>query len=59
VGSLETGKDATLMITNGDPLSQETTVEQVFIQGRKIDMRDRHKQLYDKYREKYRQLHGQ
>jgi imidazolonepropionase-like amidohydrolase len=59
VGSLETGKDATFMITNGDPLSQETTVEQVFIQGRKTDMWDRHKQLYDKYREKYRQLHGQ
>ncbi len=59
VGSLETGKDATLMITNGDPLSQETTVDQVYIQGRKIDMRDKHKQLYAKYLEKYRQLKEQ
>jgi hypothetical protein len=28
----------------------------MFIQGKKIDMRDKHKQLYEKYQEKYRQL---
>jgi len=59
VGSLDVGKDATLLIANGDPLSQETVVEQVYIQGRKIDMRDKHKQLYAKYKEKYRQLREQ
>lgn len=56
VGSLEIGKDATLFISNGDPLLQETTIEQAYIQGRKIDMRDKHKQLYAKYRAKYQQL---
>lgn len=56
VGSLERGKDATLMITDGDPLELSTTVLQVYIQGRKADMRDKHKQLYGKYQEKYRQL---
>jgi imidazolonepropionase-like amidohydrolase len=56
VGSLEKGKDATLMITDGDPLELSTTVEQVYIQGRKVDMRDKHKQLYGKYQEKYRQM---
>ena len=56
VGSLEKGKDATLMITDGDPLEITTQVEQVYIQGKKIDMSDRHKVLYDKYKEKYRQL---
>jgi imidazolonepropionase-like amidohydrolase len=55
VGSLEQGKDATLMITDGDPLELSTTVLQVYIQGRKADMRDKHKQLYGKYQEKYRQ----
>ena len=55
-GSLEKGKDATLMITDGDPLEITTQVEQVYIQGKKIDMSDRHKVLYDKYKEKYRQL---
>ena len=55
-GSLEKGKDATLMITDGDPLEITTQVTQVYIQGKKIDMSDRHKILYDKYKEKYQQL---
>lgn len=58
VGSLEVGRDATLLIANGDPLELETTVEQVYIQGKKIDMRDKHKLLYQKYQEKYNQLSG-
>lgn len=56
VGSLEPGKDATLIITNGDPLEITTQVEIEFIQGRKIDLSDRQKMLYAKYQEKYRQL---
>jgi imidazolonepropionase-like amidohydrolase len=56
VGSLEIGKDATLIVTNGDPLELPTVAEQMFIQGKKIDLRDKHKQLYEKYKEKYRQL---
>jgi imidazolonepropionase-like amidohydrolase len=56
VGSLEAGKDATLFIADGDPLDIRTQVELVFIQGKKIDLSDRHKQLYHKYQEKYRQL---
>ncbi len=56
VGSLEEGKDATLFITDGDPLDIRTTVIQCYIQGKKIDMGDRHKSLYEKYTKKYRQL---
>ena len=56
VGSLEPGKDATLIITDGDPLEIMTQVEMEFIQGRMIDLSDRHKMLYAKYQEKYRQL---
>lgn len=56
VGSLEKGKDATLIIADGDPLEFSTTVEQVYIQGKRMDMRDKHKQLYGKYQEKYRQM---
>ncbi len=59
VGSLEIGKDATLMVTDGDPLQLPTKTEQLFIQGKKIDLRDRHKQLYNKYTEKYKQLRAQ
>lgn len=33
VGSLEEGKDADILITNGDPLISDTMVEQVFVDG--------------------------
>lgn len=55
VGSLEVGKDATLMITTGSPLEYSTVVEQAFIQGRMIDMGDAHRQFFEKYSEKVRQ----
>jgi imidazolonepropionase-like amidohydrolase len=58
VGSLEVGKDATLMITDRDAIEISMNVEQLFIQGKTIDMRDKHKRLYKKYQEKYRQLSG-
>ncbi|MCA9035000.1 MAG: amidohydrolase family protein [Planctomycetaceae bacterium] len=56
VGSLEKGKDATLFVSDGDPLETETQVSMAWVQGRKVDLNDRHKQLYQKYSEKYRQL---
>ncbi len=56
VGSLDPGKDATLMVTNGDPLDIRSQVEQLFIQGRKVDLGSRHKTLYEKYSERHRQL---
>lgn len=49
VGSIEVGKDATLLVTTGDPLEYATTVEQAYIQGRRVDMRDAHRQLFEKY----------
>ncbi len=55
VGSLEVGKDATLIVTDGDPLEIATNVEMEFIQGRNVDLRSRHTQLYEKYKQKYRQ----
>jgi len=54
LGSLETGKAATLLVTNGDPLDFPTQVEIAFIEGRKIDLSNRQTRLRDKYREKYR-----
>ena len=54
VGSLEIGKDATLIVTSGNPLETTTQIEAAWIQGRRVDLDDRHKQLYRKYREKYR-----
>ena len=56
VGSLDEGKDATLFVSTGDALETRSQVSLAFIQGRKIDLSDRQKMLYKKYREKYRQL---
>ncbi len=50
-GSLEVGKSATLFVSDGDvldPLSQNVT--HVFIEGRAVDLDNRHEQLYRKYR---------
>ena len=55
VGSLETGKDATLFIADGDILDIRSQVSRAFIQGRDVEMNDRHKMLDSKYRIKYQQ----
>lgn len=52
VGSLEPGKDATLLITTGNPIEYRTQIEQAYIEGREIDMKDAHRRFYEKYREK-------
>lgn len=53
-GTIEAGKDATLIISTGDILDMKTSnVELAFIQGRQIDLDDLHKMLYRKFREKY------
>lgn len=56
VGSLEKGKDASIIVTNGDPLEITTNVEMEFIRGAKVSLESRHTRLYDKYREKYKRL---
>lgn len=56
VGSLEAGKDATLFVATGDVLETPTQVEAAFIQGRKVELNDRHKRLYRKYSEQYERL---
>jgi imidazolonepropionase-like amidohydrolase len=52
VGSLEVGKDATLLITTGSPLDYLTNIEQAYIQGRELDMRDIHRFFFEKYMER-------
>ena len=53
-GSIEKGKDANIVISAGDILDMHTSViEHAFIQGRKIVLDDKHKQLYERYKYKY------
>jgi imidazolonepropionase-like amidohydrolase len=55
LGSLESGKDATFIVTDGDPLEITTHVERAFILGRELDLTTRQTVLYEKYRERLRQ----
>ena len=53
-GSVEVGKDANLVISVGDILDMKTSIiTHAFIQGREIDLTDKHKQLYERYKHKY------
>ncbi|MBY0263532.1 MAG: amidohydrolase family protein, partial [Phycisphaerales bacterium] len=49
-GSIEAGKSATLIVTDGDILEVATRVERAFIDGRAIDLSDKQKVLAEKYR---------
>ena len=53
IGSITVGKDATLLITDGDILETQSHVTTAFIQGREVDLGSRHKTLYEKYKRKY------
>jgi len=56
IGSLAVGKEATLMVVQGDPLLVESQVTYAMIHGRPVDLGNRHLSLFRKYEEKYRQL---
>jgi imidazolonepropionase-like amidohydrolase len=53
-GSLETGKDANIVVSEGDLLDMMTSkVTHAFIQGRTIDLNNKHTQLFERYKSKY------
>ena len=55
MGSLEVGKDATIVVSSGDIMDALTNdIVYEFIQGKKVDLDDKHKRLYRKYMEKYK-----
>jgi imidazolonepropionase-like amidohydrolase len=49
VGTLETGKLANIIVTNGDPLELTTEVKYLFIKGQSTSLDNRHLRLYEKY----------
>lgn len=54
LGTIETGKNATIVVSNGDILDIATNdIVLAFIDGRKINLDNRHKYLYRKYQKKY------
>ncbi len=56
VGTLETGKDATLFVSDGDALDMRgNIVEHAFIRGKKLQLVNKQKFLYEQYKAKYGQ----
>ncbi len=49
IGSVEEGKWADLLITDGNPLEIKTTITKLFIKGKPVDLDNKQKALYEKY----------
>lgn len=55
-GSVEVGKDATIVVSSGDLLDMRTNnVTHAFIQGRKVNLDDKQQFLYKKFDNKYKE----
>ncbi len=53
-GSIEAGKDANIVISEGDIMDMRTSiVTHAFIQGREVDLASKQTQLYERYMKKY------
>ena len=53
-GTLEAGKDANIVISDGDLLDMKSsTISAVFIQGRQSSLDNKQRQLYERYKYKY------
>jgi len=49
IGTLEQGKLANVIVTNGDPLELTTDVKYLFIRGQLTSLENKHQRLYEKY----------
>lgn len=54
VGTLEPGKVANLIVTNGDPLEFRTEVKHLFINGQPTSTENKHRSMYEKWRSRPR-----
>lgn len=50
LGSIETGKDATFFICDGNLFDLRSNVQRMWIAGREVDLNSRHTRLLEKYR---------
>ena len=55
LGSIEVGKLANLIVTDGDPLEIVTNVHYLFIAGKPVPLESRHTRLYLQYRQRLTQ----
>lgn len=50
IGTIEVGKMANVIVTDGNPLEIQTEVTNLFILGRQVSTDNKHRSLYEKYR---------
>jgi len=53
IGSLEKGKIANVVLTDGDILELKTNIKHVFIDGKEIELSNRYTELLEKYKKRY------
>ncbi len=56
LGSIEEGKRANLVLTNGDLLQPSTQVLGLFIDGKPLEPTSKHTRLFEKYRERLKEV---
>lgn len=56
IGSLQPGKRGDIVITSGNLLATTSRVEALWIDGARVDLRDRQTELAERYRERLRRL---
>jgi len=49
LGSVEKGKLADLLVTDGDPFEVRTQIKHLFINGKEVPLTSKHTRLYEKY----------
>jgi imidazolonepropionase-like amidohydrolase len=52
VGSIEVGKDANIVVTDGDILEPRTNIKYLFIEGRLLPLTSRHTELFDSFKDR-------
>jgi imidazolonepropionase-like amidohydrolase len=50
LGSIEAGKIADVIVTDGSPLEISTNIRHLIIAGREVSLDNKHVSLYEKYR---------
>ena len=54
LGSLEAGKDASFLVSDGDPLDVRSEIVAAWLNGQSVDLSTKHTRLRDKFEGKYR-----
>ena len=52
LGSIETGKTANIVVTDGDILEPRTNIKYLFINGRMLPLTSRHTELYESFKDR-------